>query len=124
MNDANMNAILSALQNGGSLAEVNNGGMHEQNPNGGVPIGQNATVEEGESIMGDFVYSDRVINPATGNSFSADAKKINKKLGKRKNESFDKKACLDNQPKILSRNALYQLILRRGQYVEPLVHLV
>ncbi len=42
------------------LTEFNEGGTHGQNPLGGIPIGQAASVEQGESMKGDFVYSDRI----------------------------------------------------------------
>jgi len=74
------------------LSEINNGGTHEESPLDGVPMGEGALVEEGETKMGNFIFSDRVINPDTGNTFAEDSKKINKKLGARKNEPFDKRA--------------------------------
>ena len=45
---------------GGDLQEVNAGGSHEENPMGGVPVGPNASVEQGETIKGNFVFSDRI----------------------------------------------------------------
>jgi hypothetical protein len=45
---------------GGELTRINEGGSHSQNPNGGVPMGGNNTVEEGETIKNDFVYSNRI----------------------------------------------------------------
>lgn len=52
--------------NGGGLDNtslVTTGGTHEANPNGGVPMGQNALVEEGEYIWkgpeGKYVFSNR-----------------------------------------------------------------
>lgn len=49
------------------LTEVNAGGTHEENPNGGVPMGiapdnNPNLVEEGETIYNDYVFSNR-INP-------------------------------------------------------------
>jgi hypothetical protein len=43
------------------LTQINSGGLHEMNPNGGVMIGQNNSVEEGETISNDFVYSNRIM---------------------------------------------------------------
>jgi hypothetical protein len=46
-----------------------NSGTHEQNPLGGIPQGQSQdgqmnTVEQGETKMGSFIYSDRIsLNP-------------------------------------------------------------
>lgn len=44
----------------------NEGGLHETNPLGGIPLGQNSEggmnmVEEGEGQMGDQIYSDRIV---------------------------------------------------------------
>jgi hypothetical protein len=37
-----------------------NGGTHEENSLGGIPIGQNASVEEGEVRHGDYIFSNRL----------------------------------------------------------------
>lgn len=47
------------------LTEVNAGGTHEENPNGGVPMGvapdnNPNLVEEGETIYDDYVFSNRI----------------------------------------------------------------
>ena len=49
--------------------KVNEGGTHDENPNGGVQIGvdQNGTpnmLEEGEPVYNDFVYSDNIVADA------------------------------------------------------------
>jgi hypothetical protein len=64
--------------NGGVMdnySEVTTGGTHEQNPNGGVPVTNNALLEEGEVKYGKLVFSKRIINPTTGKPFADDAKK-------------------------------------------------
>ena len=48
-----------------NITTYNEGGLHETNPNGGIPMGQSPegqmnTVEEGEARMGDMIYSDRI----------------------------------------------------------------
>lgn len=43
------------------LTHINEGGLHSQNPLGGVPMGGNNTVEENETKLNNFVYSDRII---------------------------------------------------------------
>ena len=43
-----------------NLTEFNEGGSHEQNPLGGVPLGENASVEQGETKKGKYIYSDRL----------------------------------------------------------------
>lgn len=67
INYAAMGGQLST--NGGNfpniLTEFNSGGNHEQNPNGGIMQGMGAngkpnTVEEGETRMGDFVFTNRL----------------------------------------------------------------
>lgn len=50
------------------LIKINTGGTHEENPIGGVPVGSDEngtmnTVEQGETIMKDFVYSNRIYLP-------------------------------------------------------------
>jgi hypothetical protein len=45
---------------GGDLTQFNEGGLHSQNPLGGIPIGNNNLVEEGETKQNNFVYSNRV----------------------------------------------------------------
>ena len=42
------------------LTKFDEGGLHENNPNGGVMIGNNASVEQGETKQNDFVYSNRI----------------------------------------------------------------
>ena len=47
------------------LAHVDAGNTHEENPNGGVPMGvapdgQPNLVEEGETIWNDYVFSNRI----------------------------------------------------------------
>jgi len=41
------------------LNEFNVGGLHSQNPNGGIPINNTNTVEQGESKYGSFIFSNR-----------------------------------------------------------------
>ena len=47
------------------ITTYNEGGLHETNPNGGIPVGtspegQMNTVEQGEARMGDMIYSNRI----------------------------------------------------------------
>lgn len=42
------------------LNQFNEGGTHSQNPLGGIPVGGNNTVEQGETKNGSFVYSNRI----------------------------------------------------------------
>ena len=43
------------------LTKFNEGGLHENNPNGGVMIGNNNSVEQDETKLGNFVYSNRIM---------------------------------------------------------------
>lgn len=64
--------ILSNMKYGGRmyntgemLTEYNEGGTHEENPLGGIPVGQGPNgqpnlVEEGETRFGDYIFSDRL----------------------------------------------------------------
>ena len=50
---------------GGMLTEYNEGGTHEENPLGGIPVGQGPNgqpnlVEEGETRFNDYIFSDRL----------------------------------------------------------------
>ena len=70
-----MGGDMNSYSNGGEMfSEIDAGGTHEQNPRGGVPMPNNASVEEGETKMGSRVFSNRLINPATGNTFADDSK--------------------------------------------------
>ena len=42
------------------LTQFNEGGLHSQNPLGGIPIGGNNSVEENETKQNNFVYSNRI----------------------------------------------------------------
>lgn len=72
------------------LSEVNAGGTHEENPLGGVPISDEASVEQGETIMNNnFVFSDRIKVPGKKYTFADKSKKIEKKYSARKYDSID-----------------------------------
>lgn len=78
---------------------IEEGGTHEQNPNGGVMLGvdQNSTpnlVEQGEVIYNDYVFSDRLKLPKDtqkkykfkGNTFADAAKSLQKESAERPND--------------------------------------
>jgi len=61
--------LLNSYAVGGNIGGYNNidnttvyanGGQHEINPIGGVPVGNNALVEEGEVRFGDYIFSNRI----------------------------------------------------------------
>lgn len=54
-----------AFADGGELTEYGNGGIHEENPYGGIPLGtgpngQPNLVEEGETRWNDYIFSNRL----------------------------------------------------------------
>lgn len=60
--------IIKTVNPNDDLIKINTGGTHEENPIGGVPVGSDEngtmnTVEQGETIMKDFVYSNRLYLP-------------------------------------------------------------
>lgn len=60
--------IINTVNPNDDLIKINTGGTHEENPIGGVPVGSDEngtmnTVEQGETIMKDFVYSNRIYLP-------------------------------------------------------------
>lgn len=64
--------------NGGELTKFEEGGSHEMNPNGGIPLGQNL-VEQGETMHDDFIFSDRLtITKELADEFSIPKKLIGK----------------------------------------------
>lgn len=89
------------------LTEVNAGGTHEENPNGGVPMGvapdnKSNLVEEGETIYNDYVFSNRIepdkealkkfhIYSSGGNLTYADlSKRLEKEAKERPNDPISK----------------------------------
>ena len=95
------------VTNGGDFSNgisfVNNGGTHEQNPYDGVqhsvdPQGVPNLVEEGEVIINDFVYSNRLQIPASIQnkyklkrmSFADAIKKLQKESEERPNDPISK----------------------------------
>ena len=107
---------------GGELTQFNEGGTHEQNPNGGVPMGTGASVEQGETKMstpdGQFIFSDRIqITPDIANTLNLPKSWVGKTMS-----DYSKK--LDNQFKdrndSLSR-ATKQRMLDRGAEVQETI---
>tara|TARA_R110002126_G_scaffold47605_6_gene133381 strand:- start:1069 stop:3126 length:2058 start_codon:yes stop_codon:yes gene_type:complete len=83
----------------GGLTEFQGGGTHEENPNGGIPFGGDASVEDGETAMdmpsdnGDmskFVFSKQLKEGKK--SFADQSKTIEKKFKDRPNDSAAKRA--------------------------------
>lgn len=90
---AMMGKVGYAMGGNTQLSEFNNGGTHEENPNGGIPIGQNASVEQGETKWEDYIFSDRIKIPGAKHTFADESKKIQKKYPKeRENDVPTQKA--------------------------------
>ena len=55
-----INTNMNRYAQGGDLTRFDEGGLHSQNPLGGVPIGNNNSVEQGETKQNNFIYSNRI----------------------------------------------------------------
>lgn len=72
----NNNKNSKEMASGGKLTSYESGGTHEQNPNGGIQIG-NASVEEGETRDKDYIFSERLkINKTLAKEFNLPKKAI------------------------------------------------
>ena len=75
----NKNLMPRVMEMGGMLTPIEAGGSHSENGLGGVPIGNNASVEQGETMTEDFVYSDKLkINKTLAKEFSLPKSTIGK----------------------------------------------
>jgi hypothetical protein len=55
-----INTNMNRYAQGGDLTQFNTGGTHESSPIGGIPIGNNNFVEQGETKQDNFIYSNRI----------------------------------------------------------------
>jgi hypothetical protein len=85
-----MGAQMSYKQ--GGLMHINEGGTHEQNALGGVPIGPNALVEQGETINNDFVFSDRLKPKGSKKTYAQLSKSVDTKYRLRPDDKLSKEA--------------------------------
>jgi hypothetical protein len=76
----------------GGLMHINEGGTHEQNALGGVPIGPNALVEQGETINNDFVFSDRLKPKGSKRTYAQLSKSVDTKYRLRPDDKLSKEA--------------------------------
>lgn len=95
---------LFAFGGNADMRFINEGGSHEENPNGGVPLGVNSNgvpnlVEEGEVTFENYVFSDRLQVPKEmcktlhvkeGSTFSDAAKHISKESEEREFDPISK----------------------------------
>lgn len=96
--DKNINVNSYTKAAGGAITEINTGGTHEQNPMGGVMVGRNASVEQGEALINKdgkpaFVLTDRIkLDSTTAEEFGLPKKYIGKTfsdIGKAENRVSD-----------------------------------
>lgn len=111
------------------LIRIESGGTHEENPIGGVPMGTDAegtmnTVEQGETILKDFVYSNRLTlpkdidlkseynlpNALKGKTFAKASEIINNKFKERED-----KVSLETKQVFLDRLASLQEELKQAE---------
>ena len=85
-----MGAAMKMAQ--GGLMHINEGGTHEQNALGGVPIGPNALVEQGETINNDFVFSDRLKPKGSKKTYAQLSKSVDTKYRLRPDDKLSKEA--------------------------------
>lgn len=78
------------FNNGGNLNMTEYNGLpHEL---GGIPIGQESEVENGETRVGDYIFSDSLKPEGSDKTFAELSKKINKKYSIRQNDAPSQKA--------------------------------
>jgi hypothetical protein len=111
------------------LIIIESGGTHEENPIGGVPMGTDAegtmnTVEQGETVLKDFVYSNRIKlpedidlkseynlpNALRGKTFAKASEIINNKFKERED-----KVSLETKQVFLDRLASLQEELKQAE---------
>lgn len=97
----NTNVLGFAMGGNTQLSEINNGGTHEQNPNGGVPMGQTASVEQGETKWEDYIFSDRIKVPGAKHTFADESKKIQKKYPKERENDIPTQKAKEKEMKRL-----------------------
>lgn len=108
-----VNLLANYAAFGGNVKTINNGGTHEENIFGGVPMGISPNgninlVEEDEVIWNDYAFSNRIKLPKElknklklrGNTFAEAAKNVQKESKERPNDSISKKG-LDSVMAIL-----------------------
>jgi len=100
-------AELPEMALGGDPVEFN-GNSHEE---GGIALGKNVEVEDGEVKVGNYVFSDRLVNEETGKTFAAEAKKITDKYKEYENDGPSMRA----QNKMLEAIKVKNDVARQAQ---------
>lgn len=106
------------------IEEINEGGTHEQNPLGGIPLGIDAEgnpnlVEEGEVIFNDYVFSNRLTMPDNvrrkykfgnkkGMTFADAASNLRKKYEERPNDPITKLGIMDQLSSLIAEQEMFK----------------
>lgn len=122
------------FQSGGQLTEFQGGGTHQENPNGGIPQGPDASVEEGETKMdaANYIFSDRLTVPKDlskelqmpflkGKTFAAASKAIKKKYdpqGKKETDLIVQNAIERELKKLIAMQEVHKADLIVGHQKE------
>lgn len=133
MNKFNLSGNIFAL--GGQfptgIESIDEGGTHEQNPLGGVPVGIDNNgmpnlVEEGEVIYNDYVFSNRLVIPEEfrskyklgnkGITFAEAAEKIRKQAEERPNDPITKKGIDDKMSTLMAGQELMKEAEQMKEY--------
>lgn len=101
----------------GMMTYIDNGGTHEENPLGGVPVGVDPQgtpnlVEEGETIFNDYVFSNRLEVPKEAKkllglkgkkkyTFAEASKYLNKEAEERPNDQISENGLEDSLAKLM-----------------------
>jgi hypothetical protein len=114
------------------VAKVNNGGTHEENPLGGVPMGISAEgtpnlVEQGEVIFNDYVFSDRMTADTDlldkynlpkayqGKSFATIAERLGEESKERPNDPISRRGLLSSMSRLQQAQETVRQQTQKGQ---------
>lgn len=127
LEDTNDRMLMNSFSQGGQLTEIQNGGTHEQNPYGGVPvsIGANGSpnmLEEGETKFNDYVFSDRLflpkqslqglgLNTKKPITFAEASKELQKEAEERPYDNISKRGLEDGMRKLKGLQEQYKQLL-------------
>lgn len=134
MKNSMKNGGMMDYQMGGQLTEFQGGGTHQENPNGGIPQGPDANVEEGETKMdaANYIFSDRLTVPKDlskelqmpflkGKTFASASKAIKKKYdpqGKKETDLIVQNAIERELKKLIAMQEVHKADLIVGHQKE------
>jgi hypothetical protein len=108
---------------GGELTEYQEGGTHEANPLGGIPVGNQALVEEGETRWQDYIFSDRIKLPKKSTTFASKSKAIQKKYADRPYDKAAQEALDQEMSKLMQEQEIVRntkIDKARSAYIKAL----